>query len=156
MSPIKGLYNEFMRASVQTKLSVLFSVIGLLISAYLWYEFVGPKSVVCPINAFNANCSEVLDSPNSLIFGVHMSVYGVGFFCLALIFLLQKLIIKHKAIDYMLVTLSCFGLAFTMMLRIVELVVIGSWCPWCWLVFAATIGLFIVAFKEAMRVRRLK
>jgi uncharacterized membrane protein len=149
MNFIKTLLESFLKQSKKNKLSIIFSIVGILVSSYLWYEFIGPKSVVCPINNFGANCAEVMSSPSSIILGVHMSVYGFFFFGLALLFLFQKLLLKSKVIDYMLVSLATVGFAFTMMLRIVELVVVKSWCPWCWLVFAATIGLFITSLLDA-------
>jgi uncharacterized membrane protein len=137
------------KQSIYTKLALLFVILGGLFSAYLWYGFQGSQGVVCPIS----DCAEVLTSPTSLILGVHMSVYGFFFFGLAFIFIVQKILTENKVIDYMLVGLASFGLAFTLMLRLVELFVTHSWCIWCWMVFGATIGLFITTLLETKRIQ---
>jgi uncharacterized membrane protein len=148
MTSINKFFRLISESSVFTKISMISCLVGIFSAAYIWYEFQGTQNLICPIS----NCAEILTSPTSIILGVHMSVYGTFFFILAAILLFQKLIIRNKVIDYMILGLASFGLAYTCMLRLVEIFIVHAWCIWCWITFAATIGLFFASLQEVKRI----
>ncbi len=65
----------------QVPVSAVVSLIGLAISAYLTvvhYATPGGGGVSCPITTGVINCEKVITSPQSVIFGLPVAVYGLA------------------------------------------------------------------------------
>lgn len=117
-----------------------FAWVGLLVSAYLWYEYAQPHAIGCTLT----DCQAVRASAYSKIFGVDMPIFGF-FYYLVMVLYLGYLILKKKNFvknvmeRKLFVVYAAIGFVFSMYLTYLEAFVIDAFCQWCLIsAFAAT------------------
>src|SRR5205814_1987604 len=106
-----------------------FSLIGLVISAFLAYEYLQPTPVVCPLGG--TGCEAVRKSEYSNLFGISIPYLGVLFYsfvAIISIFLTQS---YQKIIDQFRALSSFFAFLFGIYLTYLEAFKIHDYCFWC-------------------------
>lgn len=132
-----------MRKEQIHNLSILFAVIGLIISIYLTIVHYNTSVILaCPDKGV-INCENVLTSQYSMLFGVvPVAVLGIVFFIAELIVILA---IKNN--DYFII-LSGIGIAFVIYYIYSEYAV-GSICIYCTAVHICTVALFALSILNS-------
>ncbi len=97
--------------------------IGAIVSAYLIYAHYVPSALICP-NTGIISCETVLTSSYSVVFGVPLAVYSLGWFVLALLFI-QYRKLKPAAGIWMLIGIG--GIIYS----VFAMYMIGKICIFC-------------------------
>lgn len=111
------------------RLAFLLSLAGLLVSAFLAYQYSQPKTVFCPLGG--NSCEIVRNSPYSNIFGIPLPFFGIVYYLLEgliLLFLIEK---EQVILSKLLLLSSAFGFVFSIYLSFLEAFVIKAYCFWC-------------------------
>lgn len=111
------------------------SFMGLLDSAYLTLvHYTTPAILACPENSV-INCAQVVTSPQSVILGIPIAVYGLLFFIFLSIITLPKLRNKltetYKAASKAYLTVFAAAMVSVLYLIYLELDVILKICLYC-------------------------
>jgi len=108
------------------------SLVGVLVSAYLWLFKLGVvASIAC---GGSGSCERVANSPWAVLFGIPVAAYGVGGYLLMLVVALVGLgerWLPRPEPTRLLVLLSGVAVAFAVYLTYLELFVIHAICRWC-------------------------
>ncbi len=131
-------------------LLLILSLIGVLDAAYLSYNHLFDTESC----GAGSSCGEVLGSAYGVLFGLPLSVYGLGLY-------LSMLHLSWRALDDScreeairgLSILSAFGVAASLLLVYLQASVIRSWCPFC--LFSAAVQLGILCAALLYRRRNL-
>ena len=107
---------------------IIIAIIGMALSAYLWWYQVTDQFIPCT----GSGCDDVLKSPYGKLFGVPMSVFGVFYYAVIFLLAFQKLFIKDKILNWLMLATILWGILFSVYLRYLEFFVIGNICIWCW------------------------
>ena len=141
MAVKKKEYKFFNWQRVLISLSGFF---GLAISVYLTYIHYASAKSFCDISE-NISCDVVTTSIYSEVFGVPMSVLGVGYFTAVLLLMLfQKSPGAFKVIFF----LTLFVLMPSLYLTGTEIFIIKTLCPLCETSKALMVGILIVSFFQ--------
>lgn len=126
-------------------LGMILSVLGLATSAYLTIvHYTAPASLACP-QTTTIDCAKVTTSPESVIFGIPVAVFGLPFFAAMAVASLPALWRHHGSwIVGGRLTIASVGIVFVLYLLYVELFRVGAVCLWCTGVHLITFGLFVV------------
>lgn len=149
---------------------VILAALGLLASLWLGYETLQvmkdpsytPACNVSPV----IGCSSVMASDQAEIFGIPNPVFGImGFTALMTFAAISLFGVKVTDRLWQLVsTVALLGTVFMLYLFATSLLVIGSICPWCSLLWLTTIAIFglvsthaaaIGAFDVSKRIKKL-
>lgn len=120
------------------------SVLGSLISGYLWYMFGYESSVVCSISG----CDHVLTSPYSFFLGIPISAYGFVYFFMLVVIATLRFSQQNNLLKLMRDLSTLIGFIFILYLRYLEFFKIGMICVWCWGVASLVIIIGIVVLVE--------
>jgi len=103
------------------------------------------KTLSCDINAF-VSCSAVMDSSQSEAFGFANSILGIIGFTVVLLLgvLLLARVTLPSFVWLGLQAGALFGICFVTWLQFQSIGVIGKLCPYCMLVWAVMIPIFVV------------
>jgi uncharacterized membrane protein len=107
------------------------SLVGLLISLYLWLWKLG---LMGPMVCVTGGCETVQTSEYAVLLGVPVAFYGVAGFAALLVTSLvglQPRWVDRRELSLALLGLSCGGVAFAAYLTYIEAVKIHAWCQWC-------------------------
>lgn len=127
--------------------TLLLSLIGLGVSIYLTYEhYTGNKNLICSATS-TINCLKVTTSPQSVVLGIPVAVFGLAFF-VAMVGLNSPWAWRPQL---RLVQLARFagvilGMAAVLYLVFVELFQVHAICLWCTAVHGLTFVLFVLVF----------
>ncbi|MCX8009416.1 MAG: hypothetical protein N3A54_07025, partial [Patescibacteria group bacterium] len=118
------------------------SFLGILDSLYLTWEHVSGAIPPCGVGIF-ADCGKVLKSPYAMVFGIPLSVYGLGFYILE--FFLALWSWKSFLAKKFLTITTAFGFLFSLYLVSLMVFVIQALCLYCLLsALISTVLFFIV------------
>lgn len=134
-----GIFKEKagLKRKILNRLIFVFSLLGLLISAFLFYEYSLAGSVACPIGQ---GCDIVRTSPFSNFLGISIPIWGLFFYFLLAIFAVFRLF-KLQLLFAM------GGFVFGVYLTFLEAFVIGTFCFWCVLSFIISFVILICTVK---------
>lgn len=122
----------------------IFSIIGLVISAFLAYEYLLPVPIVCPLTG--TGCETVRKSEYSTFLGISIPYLGVlyyAFIAIVSIWLTQK---YQRNIDWIRLLVSGLAFAFGAYLTLLEAYVIKAYCFWCLSSFIVSIVIMVLVF----------
>ena len=121
--------------------SLVVSLVGLAISAYLTIEhFTSPTVLACPEGAV-INCAKVTSSPWSVILGIPVAVLGLGYF-MAMTALLTPAAWRRPTLTPVRIGGVIAGVGMALYLIWVELFRVNAICLWCTAVHVCTVVLF--------------
>jgi uncharacterized membrane protein len=133
--------------SLERILTGLLSLVGFGIMAYLTYIHYANATSFCDISE-TVSCDVVTTGIYSEIFGLPVSILGLGYFGLTFLLILFN---RKKSVFQLLFFLTLFVLIPSLYLSSLELLVIKSWCILCEtskaLMFAI-LAISFVAMKE--------
>jgi uncharacterized membrane protein len=129
------------------------AILGLAISAYETYaHFNGSHLAGCPTGGNGTfNCSAVITSPQSMVFGViPVAVLGLAFYVAAVpLFSPWAWRIQRREVDLLRLASVIVGMGFVMYLIYAELYQIGDICEYCTGVHIVTFLLFCITVFSA-------
>jgi protein-disulfide isomerase/rhodanese-related sulfurtransferase/uncharacterized membrane protein len=117
--------------SMRKSLLLVLSLLGVFISAYLWWVYTSPAhALVC----LGTGCDAVRLSSYAVLWGFPMPIYGVAMYAvLVLLIFAEQLMASQLArrIRYLFTILAAVGFCFSLYLTWLEGFVIHAWCAWC-------------------------
>lgn len=126
------------------RLIFIFSILGLVISTFLAYEYLQTTPMNCPLTG--SGCDIVRKSEYSHIFGISIPYLGVFFYIFmaaASIWLIQA---PSKLINNLRFVAGTVGLIFGIYLTYLEAFVILAYCFWCVSSFIVSVIIFIFSY----------
>lgn len=133
---------------MRNQLVFILSFLGLLVAAYLSYEYLTSSPILCPIGG--AGCDTVRLSPYSSFFSISTPLYGVAYYLSMMIgtFLISASLLS-TLIKKLMLTATIFAVLFGVYLTYLETYVIKAYCIWCVTSFIITIVLLtVLIFKK--------
>ena len=134
-------------------ISFVLAILGLAISAYETYaHFNGSHLAGCPSGAGGTfNCTAVITSPQSMVFGVvPVAVLGLAFYVAAVpLFSPWAWRIQRREVHVLRLVSIVVGMGFVMYLIYAELYQIGDVCEYCSGVHIVTFLLFCITVFSA-------
>jgi uncharacterized membrane protein len=131
----------------------LISLLGLLLGAYLsLYKFGYIGTLSCSVGS----CETVQTSRWSVLFGIPVATWGVGFYALMLALTiagLQPRFEDSRPLSVAMVLLTAWGVIFTAWLNYLEGFVIHAWCEFCLMSAALVLLLFVFAVIDFRHAR---
>lgn len=156
--------DEFIKAEQSRGVAWMMSVaglFGLLAATILTVDEMGllndkingtAKQLNCDLNAF-VSCSAVMDSDQAHAFGFANSIIGIAAFSLVLT-LGVLLLAQVELPEFTWVGMQAgvlFGIGFVTWLQRQSIYEIGKLCPWCMVVWAVMIPLFVIVTARNLR-----
>ncbi len=137
--------------------TIFFSLLGLAAMLYLLLSFtlnlISKNS--CDIISSVVNCSKVVTSNYSTLFGIDWYYYGIGFFSLILLLSVLRLFNKkeklNKRFAQAIFALSIFGAGIACYLIYVEIFLVHHICILCTTGHIAIFGLLITSIFRFTR-----
>jgi uncharacterized membrane protein len=127
--------------------AIAISVLGTVLSAYLWHVDVVNRQPYCPTNG----CNAVLASDYSKLLGFPVAGWGVLFYLSLLAVATLRLLVQHEILKNLFRIQIMVGVIFTLYLRYLELFVLHDICLWCWgsvLLIAGLVTLSVLEWKS--------
>jgi len=128
---------------------------GFFVALYLWFWKLGlVGSLVC---GPGGSCEYVQSSPQSVIFGSPVALYGVvGYLALFVTGLtgVQPGWVGRRTPTVLLAVLSGLGVAFSGYLTYVEAAVLHAWCRWCLVSAGLIVAIFLTSLAGLTAARR--
>ncbi|MDP2676762.1 MAG: vitamin K epoxide reductase family protein [bacterium] len=128
-------------------LAILFAFAGLGIMIYLTYLHYANAQSFCDFSA-EVSCDVVTTSIYSEVFGIPMSLLGIGFFSLLIVLLFFY---KKDAVFQSVFFLALFMLVPSFYLTFIEVSVIKAFCVLCESSKVTMIGILIISFLAARK-----
>jgi uncharacterized membrane protein len=135
--------------------SALLALVGLLISAYLWFWKIGALgALACGDGA----CERVQLSPYAYLLGIPVAFFGVaGYLAILVVGLLgvQDRFATARWPTHAITALAGVGVAFSAYLTYLEAVVIQAWCRWCIVSALIIVAIFVTGLMGEKAAKRL-
>ena len=139
---------------------ILLILFGIADATYLTIEHYSQLIPPCTVNRLlpiASDCSIVLRSSYSVVFGVPLAVFGIIQYSSLLIAIILLVIFKKKIISYWIILQSIVGAIFSMYFMFIQIVILKSICLYCTLSalisFAILFFVFNIFYKERFRLR---
>ena len=129
-------------SALSNRLVFIFSLLGLGVASFLFYEYQFSSSVYC---FTGTGCDAVRNSLYSSFFGISIPFLGIVFYFTVAIFALLR---SHGAYDKIFFKLqlwsSVVAVAFGTYLTVLEIFVIKAICFWCVLSFIISLVILLL------------
>ncbi len=117
---------------------------GLAVSAYLTItHYTTPRALACP-DTGAINCVKVTTSPQSVVLGVPVAVYGLVFFAAMTALNLPPAWRRPGPLVWARIAVAAAGILTVLYLVYVELFQVDAICLWCTAVHVLAFALFAV------------
>jgi uncharacterized membrane protein len=122
----------------------LLALAGIGVSVYLTIVHYDSGALVCPATGSVVNCEKVVTSPQSVIFGVPVPIFGLAYFgamfglCLPMMWRS-----RDRRIHLARLALAVAGMGMVIYLIFAELFLVKAICLWCTSVHVLTFVLFV-------------
>lgn len=136
-----------MKSTYRIALIISIALVGLVDALYLFSHHITGEPITCGLSG---GCSAVAASPQSIVFGVPLSLVGVIFYfgVIALIALrttsLRKYVEKYISYTTVLRIYASAGLISSVYFTYLQAFVIQAWCQYCILSAFCTALIFIL------------
>ena len=134
---------------MSNRLIFTLSLLGLIVSAFLAFEYIQTGPIVCPITV--TGCEIVRKSSYSQIFGIDLPYFGILFYLTIAamsVWLTQK---SDSLISKLRFLVSFSGFVFGLYLTFLEAFVISAWCIWCLASFIISGLIFLICLKQLLK-----
>lgn len=128
--------------NVSNRIIFTLSLLGLIVLAFLAFEYIQTGPIVCPITG--NGCDIVRKSSYSKLLGTDLPYFGLLFYAVIAamsVWLTQK---SDKLVSRLRLLVSFIGFAFGVYLTFLEAFVIHAWCIWCLTSFFISIIIFLL------------
>lgn len=133
-------------SNLSNRLIFVFSLLGLSVSVFLFYEYNLAGSVICPVGR---GCDIVRASPYSSFLGISIPILGILFYLvMAMLAVLHPQKIFNNLLFELKLIVSVIGVGFGVYLTFLELFVIKAICFWCALSFIISILVLLSVIIE--------
>ncbi len=125
------------------RLIFIFSILGLVISAFLTYEYLQANPVVCPLTG--NGCELVRKSAYSHFLGISIPYLGIAYYLVTAalsVYLTQSF---KKNIDWFRFLFAILSVLFGIYLTYIEAFKIQAFCFWCVSSFITSIIILVLA-----------
>src|SRR3989344_2804946 len=123
------------------RLIFIFSLLGLGVSSFLFYEYSIAGSIICPIGG---GCDIVRASPYSLFLGISIPILGIVFYlAMAVLAVVRSQASSRKILFYLQLLITVAGVGFGIYLTLLEIFVIRAICFWCVLSFIISLMILL-------------
>jgi len=132
--------------------ALLLAIAGLGVSAYETYaHFNGSHLAGCPTGQGTFNCTAVITSPQSMVFGViPVAILGLVFYIFAVAIMTPwAWRMRRPEVAWLRLGSMVAGMGFVMYLIYAELYQIGQVCEYCTVVHVTTFLLFAITAVSA-------
>lgn len=132
----------------------ILSLVGLVISVFLAYEYSQTDPIACPITG--SGCEIVRKSAYSSLLGISLPYLGLVFYLMLAalsVFLTQSF---NRLISLFRLFVSFSGFIFGLYLTYLEAFVIGAYCIWCLASFIVSIIIFVLCLTKIQNENRNK
>ena len=117
--------------------------VGLGLSAYTLWVHYHPSALACPLASGTVNCQAVLTSAQSVVLGIPVPVFGLGFFLgLGMLCLPAAWHSRRPGVHWLRLAVAVVGIGMVVYLIATELFTIKKICLWCTGVHIVTLILF--------------
>ncbi len=128
-------------SNLSNRLTFIFSLLGLLVASFLFYEYTFANSVYCLVGT---GCNAVRNSSFATFSGISIPVFGIVFYLgMAIFSIIRSHSIEKKLLFYLQLLGAVGGVVFGVYLTSLELFVIKAICFWCVLSFIISILLLL-------------
>ena len=111
---------------------ILLSLIGFIVSSYLYYSKIHNKRIYCLVGH---DCDEVVKSSYGKTLGMENTLIGILYYSMILAYgifiFLNRNIFKGSIIYYFIVIASIGSVLFSIYLTTVQAFVLKKWCDYC-------------------------
>lgn len=131
---------------MSNRLIFTLSLLGLIVSAFLAFEYIQTGPIVCPITG--TGCELVRKSSYSKLLGIELPIFGLLFYIIIAVmsvWLTQK---PDKLISRLRFLISFSGVVFGLYLTFLEAFVIKAYCIWCLSSFIISLLIFLTCLKQ--------
>lgn len=126
---------------LSNRLVFIFSLLGLLVAAFLFYEYNVSGSIVCPTGA---GCDIVRASSYSRFLGISIPVWGIAFYLgMAILSVVASQKTFAKIVWKLQLLGAVAGVGFGVYLSYLEVFVIRAICFWCVLSFIISVAILL-------------
>ena len=115
----------------------LVSAGGIALASYLTYVHYQPAALICSIGG---GCETVQHSKYATIVGIPVAIFGLAFWIATFVLVLWDSELARTLV----LALALIGVAFSIYLVVLQLVVIDATCTWCMLNDLVLAPLFLV------------
>lgn len=129
---------------MKSKLLMIFLIIGIVVSIYLTYVHYNPGALVCEKGSI-IDCSAVITSNYSIIFGIPLAIYSLGWFVIA--FVLARYRNKAGIFADIWFLIGIGGMLYSMF----SMYMLQKICIYCSTLDLMILLSIIVYFKEARK-----
>lgn len=133
----------FLSLENYAKLIIAFSVIGVLDTAYLSYQYIKAEAPSCPIFS-KQMCGKVFLSSYNKTLGIPNAFAGLAAYILLIIF--SVLFINQVVPFYYVIALVAIGFVASMYFLYLQSMVIRAFCFWCVISAVNFILLFLAIY----------
>lgn len=124
-------------SKLSNRIIFIFSLLGLAVASFLFYEYNFASSIVCPTGV---GCDIVRASPYSNFFGISIPILGVIFYLtMAGLSVIHTHELPRKVVRQAQMLIAAAGVGFGVYLTFLEAFVIKAFCFWCVLSFIISI-----------------
>lgn len=134
---------------MSNRLIFTLSLLGLIVSAFLAFEYLQIGPIVCPITG--SGCELVRKSNYSKLLGIDLPYFGILFYIAIASLSIWLTQTSNKLISRFRFLISFSGVVFGIYLTILEAFVIQAWCIWCLTSFVISFFIFLICLKELFK-----
>ncbi len=127
-----------------SRIIFILSILGLLVSAFLAYEYLQVTPMNCPLTG--TGCDIVRKSDYSHFLGISIPYLGILFYVFMAAVSIWLVQVPHRLINRLRFAVSVAGLLFGIYLTYLEAFVIKAYCFWCLSSFMVSVLIFIFAY----------
>lgn len=126
---------------LSNRLVFIFSLLGLLVAGFLFYEYNLSGPIVCPTGA---GCDTVRASSYSRFLGISIPVWGIAFYLgMAILSVVASQKTFVKIVTKLQLVGAVAGVGFGVYLSYLEVFVIRAICFWCVLSFIISVAILL-------------
>ena len=122
------------------------SLIGLLVSGFLSFEYSLPRSITCPLGGLS--CEAVRNSQYSKMFGISVPILGILFYFSFSAISLLSLENTGKLMRKLIFMAATVGFLFSAYFTYLEAFVIHAFCFWCLTSALITLLIFLLSLLQ--------
>ena len=129
-------------SNLSNRLIFVFSLLGLLVASFLFYEYNIAGTIICPTGR---GCDIVRTSSYSSFLGISIPILGIIFYLtMAILSVVHSHYLSKEAVRKLQLLVTAIGVVFGVYLTFLEAFVIKAFCFWCILSFIISFAVLLL------------
>ena len=128
------------------RLLFIVALLGLLVSGYLWFIYVGNKEAVLCLDG--SGCDKVRTSEYGRIGGIPTPMFGVAYYTLLALGAIALTPANVSWMRFPMTLLTGIGLVVSAWFTYLEAFVIEAWCTWCVVSAILSVIAFVIIWSK--------